>query len=470
MQKDFARTDQQKDFEKMAKRSMPHANAKLRIRPFVLGVMEFVLMVVRAVFAGGAWLLTIRHARTAIMLAIAGGIIWSFIGGGESVRASVATLHEEWIPAEPPTLKQHLPEQQEVLKAGDNALVALSRLGFSMAEITDMIAAAKRVHPLKNIRAGQRFVRRGHAGDMHVYYHVDAKRLLHLSSNGNGWLAKMESKPISTRSVVIQGEIRDNLFTDAAAAGMDDRTIMNLVDIFAWDIDFARSLRKGDSFRLLLEESFDTEGKVRSNTILIAEFVNQGNVYHAIRFEKSPGRFEYFSSDGKSMRKAYLKAPVKFSRISSRFKLKRRHPILGYTRAHRGVDYAAPSGTPVRAVGDGYVTFAGWKGGYGRYVEIQHNNRNHSTAYAHLRRYGKGIRKGRKVKQGQVIGYVGMSGLATGPHLHFEFRVRGRAVNPLTVKRAPARPVPKSQMARFKAEANEALTRMQQQATLSSWS
>jgi len=172
------------------------------------------------------------------------------------------------------------------------------------------------------------------------------------------------------------------------------------------------------------------------------------------------GREEYFTPEGRSMRKTYLKSPVKYSRISSRFSGSRKHPVLGYTRAHRGVDYAAPSGTPIRAIGDGRVVFAGWKGGYGRYVKIQHNNRAHATAYAHMRRYGRGIRKGVRVKQGQIIGYVGQSGLATGPHLHFEFRSRGRAVNPLAVRHEPARPVPKSEMAEFRARADKLVQRL----------
>ncbi|MDQ6995942.1 MAG: M23 family metallopeptidase, partial [Mariprofundus sp.] len=137
------------------------------------------------------------------------------------------------------------------------------------------------------------------------------------------------------------------------------------------------------------------------------------------------------------------------SRISSRFTLRRKHPILGYTRAHRGVDYAAPRGTPVHAIGDGYIVFKGWKNGYGRFILIRHNNRQHSTAYAHMSRYARGVKKGQHVRQGQVIGYVGMSGLATGPHLHFEFRLRGRAVNPLTVKHPPASPVAKKEFDRF---------------------
>ena len=188
-----------------------------------------------------------------------------------------------------------------------------------------------------------------------------------------------------------------------------------------------------------------------------------------MRFRLSNGSTGYYTPDVKSMRKNYLKAPVKFSRISSRFQLRRKHPVLGFTRAHRGVDYAASSGTPIHAVGDGRIAFAGWKGGYGRFVLIRHKNSTHSTAYGHMRAYAKGMRKGKRVRQGQVIGYVGMSGLATGPHLHFEFRVNGRAVNPLNIKRDPAEPVPASQMARFKTEVKQRMQAMSNATIRPAW-
>jgi murein DD-endopeptidase MepM/ murein hydrolase activator NlpD len=283
------------------------------------------------------------------------------------------------------------------------------------------------------------------------------------------WQARIEQRKASVRQVVQQGEIRENLFADAARAGLDERTTMNLVDIFGWDIDFAQDLRVGDSFRVLIEERFDVTGKLLDSIILAAEFVNQGRTFQAVRFELDNGRAEYFTPEGKSMRKSYLKSPVKFSRISSRFSSSRKHPVLGYTRAHRGVDYAAASGTPVRAVGDGRIAVKGWKGGYGRLVEIRHTNANHRTVYGHMSRFARGIRNGVRVRQGQVIGYVGMSGLATGPHLHFEFRVRGRAVNPLSIKRNPARPVPASALSRFDQQAVPVLKRMLDSPVLLAW-
>jgi len=274
---------------------------------------------------------------------------------------------------------------------------------------------------------------------------------------------------VQARRRLVGGVIEDSLFSAAERAGLDETTTMNLVDIFAWDIDFARDLHPGDRFRAWIEEHYDAEGRYIGATILAAEFVVHNRRYRAVRFEIAPGRFEYFAPDGTSMRKNYLRAPLRYTRISSRFSLHRRHPLLGYTRAHRGVDYAAPYGTPVRAVGAGVVTFAGWKGGYGRMVEIRHTNRMHRTRYAHLSRFARGIRRGVRVRQGQVIGYVGQSGLATGPHLHFEFRIRGRAVNPLSIHRKPARPVPKALRARFEAEAQKALAKLSQPVILAAW-
>ncbi|MDQ6959494.1 MAG: M23 family metallopeptidase [Mariprofundaceae bacterium] len=398
------------------------------------------------------------------------GLIWSLFGSGDNVVASTAATHEEWIGVEiarPATTDSTW--RHETIREGDAAIYVLSRLGFPFAEVSRMIDAARPVYPLRQIVAGRDFDRHDQGEHTDVYYPVDSSHVLRLSLRADTWNAALESRAGTSRQVVFQGEIRESLFVAAARAGMDDRATMNLVDIFAWDIDFARDLRSGDRFRVLLQERFDRQGKLFDSVIQAAEFVNQGHAFRAVRYAFPNGRVEYFTPRGKSMRKTYLKAPVKFTRISSRFSLGRMHPILGYTRAHRGVDYAAPTGTPIHAVGDGRVVYAGWKGGYGRFVLIRHTNSNHATAYGHMRRYGHGIKRGARVRQGQVIGYVGMSGLATGPHLHFEFRVRGRAVNPLYVKRTPAKPVPSTHMAYFRQLAEKVLNRMTQTPTLLAW-
>jgi len=398
------------------------------------------------------------------------GLIWGLLGSGDNVVASTAATHEEWIAAEiakPAALDSTW--RHETIKEGDAAVSVLSRLGFPFAEVSRMIDAARSVHALRQVIAGRSFDRQDQRGNTDVYYPVDANHVLRLSLRSNEWKASLEPRVASTRQLVFQGEIRDSLFAAAAHAGMDDRTTMNLVDIFAWDVDFARDLRPKDRFRVLLQERFDRQGKLLDRVIQAAEFVNQGHVFQAVRYTFPNGRVEYFTPDGKSMRKTYLKAPVKFTRISSRFSLARKHPILGYTRAHHGVDYAAPTGTPIHVVGDGRVVYAGWKGGYGRFILIRHTDGIHSTAYAHMRRYAHGMKRGARVHQGQVIGYVGMSGLATGPHLHFEFRVRGRAVNPLAIKRTPANPVPVAQVPHFREIATHVLERMMQSPTLLAW-
>jgi len=397
--------------------------------------------------------------------------------GGDNVDANSAVPHEEWLPpALNPTVDQSIEKeasrtQSTKLEAGDNTISALGRLGFSASTSINIINASKKTYQLKNIRSGHTFKRRDNADGIDVYYNIDGTSRLHLhQANGqHQWLSKVENREIHSRQRIASGVVHGSLFGAAAEIGLDQRTTMNLVDIFAWDIDFARDMRDGDTFQLLYEERFDDEGKPLENTILAAEFTNQGTTYKSVRYKQLNGDVGYFTPDGKSMRKAYLKAPVKFSRISSRFRLKRKHPVLGYTRAHRGVDYAAPSGTHIHAIGDGRVDFVGWKNGYGRFILIRHNNRNHSTAYAHMRRYARGIRKGSRVKQGQLIGYVGMSGLATGPHLHYEFRSRGRAVNPLTVKHPPAKPVLVTERTRFHEQTSPLLTQLENSTSQPNW-
>jgi len=391
--------------------------------------------------------------------------------GGEDVNAR-SQPHEEWITPEITLIAGSTSHtNQTSLQSGDNAVSALMRLDFDRTTSHNIITAANKSYQLKNIRAGKSFRRIDNDNGVELYYNIDALQRLQLTlpKDQNTWQSKLVKREIYTRQHMSAGTIEDSLFSSAARAGMDQRTTMNLVDIFAWDIDFARDMRNGDSFQVIYEERFDDEGKTLESSILAAKFVNQGKEFLAVRYEQADGKVNYFDPEGKSLRKAYLKAPVKFSRISSTFKLKRMHPVLGYTRAHRGVDYASPSGTPVHAIGDGYVTFSGWKNGYGRFIEIRHNNRNHSTAYAHLLRIGSGIKNGARVRQGQVIGNVGMSGLATGPHLHFEFRSRGVAVNPLTIKHPPAQPVASTEKKRFEQQTTPFLSQLNQTPIQYAW-
>lgn len=237
-----------------------------------------------------------------------------------------------------------------------------------------------------------------------------------------------------------QATINSSLFESGIAAGMSNNIIMEVATIFGWDVDFALDIRQGDNFSLIYEEKYLNGKKVGDGNILVARFENNGNTYTAVRYEDDSGFAQYYTPKGLSMRKAFLRSPLDFTRISSRFNLSRKHPILHKIRAHKGVDYAASRGTPIKAAGDGKVIFAGNKGGYGRVLILQHGSQ-YSTLYAHLHKFGRGVKVGKKVKQGQIVAYVGSSGLASGPHLHYEFRVHGVQRDPLRVKLPQAQPI-----------------------------
>jgi murein DD-endopeptidase MepM/ murein hydrolase activator NlpD len=280
-------------------------------------------------------------------------------------------------------------------------------------------------------------------------YEIDPETYIMVEREQGELIAREHKHIIETRVAHAEGTIDSSLFLAANEADISENVIMELAGIFGWDIDFALDIRKGDSFKLLYEEIYRNGEKIKDGEILAAEFVNDGDVYRAVRYTNpETSRTEYYTPEGKSMRKEFLRTPVNFARISSRFTTRRYHPVLHKVRSHKGVDYAAKRGTPIRAAGDGKVIFKGKKGGYGRVVMIQHGSK-YTTVYAHLNSYNKKIRVGKKVKQGQTIAYVGSSGLATGPHLHYEFRVNGVHRNPLTVKLPSSGPVPKRHMSDF---------------------
>jgi murein DD-endopeptidase MepM/ murein hydrolase activator NlpD len=281
------------------------------------------------------------------------------------------------------------------------------------------------------------------AGDLQALrYEIDTGSYLLVERDAQNQLTStIHNYDIEVRHRYAQGVVDSSLFEAANAAGISDNVTMELANIFGWDIDFALDIRKGDSFSLLYEQIYRNGEKISDGHILAADFTSNGKTYSAVRYEK-PGDTQaaYYSPDGTSMRKAFLRAPVDFTRISSRFSTGRYHPILHRVRRHEGVDYAAKRGTPIRAAGDGKIVFKGIKGGYGRVIIIQHGSK-YSTLYAHMNSFDKHVWLGKKVKQGQYIGYVGSSGLATGPHLHYEFRVNGVHRNPLTVKLPSAQPI-----------------------------
>ena len=250
--------------------------------------------------------------------------------------------------------------------------------------------------------------------------------------------------------------ISSSRFAAEASAGGHDQTAVALADIFGWDIDFVLEVRAGDSFVVTYQEIWRDGHYLKDGPVLAASFVNQGREYRAVRYTDPSGTTSYYSPDGRSMRRAFLRAPLEFTRVSSGFSTARMHPILNRIRAHKGVDYAAPIGTPVRAAGDGVIRFAGVMGGYGNMVEIQHS-RDITTVYGHLSRFAHGIHPGTHVAQGTVIAYVGMTGLATGPHLHYEYRVDGVFKNPQTIALPSAAPIDPRYSADFRAHADALL-------------
>lgn len=262
----------------------------------------------------------------------------------------------------------------------------------------------------------------------------------------------------------IEGTIENSLYEDGTRAGADPTTVMALSDIFAWDVDFASDIRKGDSFNILTEVLYVEGRPIKTGKILGAEMVNDGRKYTAIYFEGSSGA-SYYDENGKSLRRTLLKSPLRFRRITSRFSKSRFHPILKRYRAHHGVDYGAPTGTPVESAGSGRVAYAGWKSGYGNFIVVKHSN-NYSTAYGHLSKIQRGIRAGAKVDQGDVIGFVGSTGISTGPHLHYEVRLGSTLINPLSIKPVPEASVPRKDLERFLALRDEISKELQSKDTL----
>jgi murein DD-endopeptidase MepM/ murein hydrolase activator NlpD len=271
---------------------------------------------------------------------------------------------------------------------------------------------------------------------------------LKVTRDENGFSSNVLENPLEIRTRTASATIQNSLFQAANGAGLTDRVAFDLAEIFQYDIDFALDIQQGDRFSVVYEEVFQDGAPLRIGNILAAKFVNEGREYRAVRYEDSQGRSQYYSPDGKSLRKAFMRAPVQFSRISSRFNLSRRHPVLNRIRAHKGVDYAASTGTPVRAAGDGRVRFVGRQGGYGNVIELEHGS-GVVTVYGHLSRFAPKLRRGQRVDLAQVIGYVGSTGLATGPHLHYEYRVRGVHKNPQTVPLPDAEPIPQMERERF---------------------
>jgi murein DD-endopeptidase MepM/ murein hydrolase activator NlpD len=296
-------------------------------------------------------------------------------------------------------------------------------------------------------------------GEMLRFFHRDGalvglerklsdSETLKVTREADGFSTDVLENPLEIRTRTASATISSSLFQATAQAKLSDRIAFEVAEIFQYDIDFVLDIQQGDRFTVMYEELYQDGELLRTGNVLAAKFVNGGREFRAVRFVDSSGRAEYYTPEGQSLRKAFMRAPVQFSRISSRFNLSRKHPVLNRIRAHKGVDYAAQTGTPVRAAGDGRVRFIGKKGGYGNVIELEHGS-SVVTVYGHLSRFASNLRRGQRVELGKVIGYVGQTGLATGPHLHYEYRVRGTHKNPQTVPLPDAAPIAESERESF---------------------
>ncbi len=341
------------------------------------------------------------------------------------------------------------------IKSGDTLSSLFKKAGLNDGTMLSVIHGEGEADKLQRLYAGEtiRFAIDSKGELAAIELQRSLLETLKIEKQESSYIGQTEQREPESKPAFASGTIDGSLYLAARDAGLNDRLTMELAGIFGWDIDFVYDVRKGDQFEVVYEELYLDGEKFNTGRILSARFVNRGKENIAVLYTDSNGDSDYYTPDGKSMRKAFLRTPID-ARISSSFNLQRRHPVLDVVRPHEGTDYAAPPGSPIKAAGNGRVQFSGWKGGYGRTIVLKHGD-NITTLYAHMSRIGKGMKTGARVKQGDIIGYVGSSGMVTGPHLHYEFRVNGSPRNSRTVKLPDAQPIPAAELARFKAHTEQ---------------
>ncbi|MGB5829488.1 MAG: peptidoglycan DD-metalloendopeptidase family protein [Pseudomonas mandelii] len=374
------------------------------------------------------------------------------------------TAQAEPVPA-PDIEEKKTPNHREVIVSkGDTLSTLFEEVGLPATSVHEVMASDKQAKQFSQLKRGQKLefelTPDGQLSNLHSK--LSDVESITLTKNDKGYtFNRITAKP-TVRSAYVHGVINSSLSQSAARAGLSHSLTMDMASVFGYDLDFAQDIRQGDEFDVIYEQKVVNGKAVGNGPILSARFTNRGKTYTAVRYTNKQGNSSYYTADGNSMRKAFIRTPVDFARISSKFSLGRKHPILNKIRAHKGVDYAAPRGTPIKAAGDGKVLLAGRRGGYGNTVIIQHGN-TYRTLYGHMQGFAKGIKTGGSVKQGQVIGYIGTTGLSTGPHLHYEFQVNGVHVDPLGQKVAMADPISKGERARFLAQSQPLMARMDQE-------
>jgi murein DD-endopeptidase MepM/ murein hydrolase activator NlpD len=365
-------------------------------------------------------------------------------------------LEEVPAPVEAPAV----PTLELQIKRGDTLDRLFRKNHLDVGQLQAMLAIPEARDGLRLVKPGDELeLRLDDGGIAGLTRRLDESHTLIIERGPDGFAAQTREDALERRVTQANAVIDSSLFNAGKSVGVSDRVIIELASIFAWDIDFVLDIREGDDFTMLYEQVFRDGEYLRDGDIVAAEFTNDGDSFRAFRYIDPDGDVGYYTPDGRSMRKAFLRAPVAFTRVSSEFNPHRRHPILNTIRAHQGVDYAAPAGTPVQAAGDGKVIFAGRKGGYGNCVILQHGN-DITTLYGHLSRFAAKLHVGQRVHQGELIAYVGMTGLATAPHLHYEYRIAGVHKNPRTVPLPQADPIAPAEKAAFLAQTAPLLNRL----------
>ncbi len=346
-------------------------------------------------------------------------------------------------------------EIKGTIKKGETLSAIFEKYRLNLRDLLSLKEASANIHKLQNLQVNRpyRIILDENNQINSFMYWIDEDNILKIECGDNGFCAEKIPVHYEKRIECLSGVIQENLVSSLGQGKNAVILALDLSDIFAWDIDFASDIKKGDTFKVVVEGFFHEEKLKKIGNILSAEIVNNGETYHAYRYTNE-GFADYYDAAGKSLKKTFLKAPLNFRRISSTFSNARKHPVLKIYRPHHGVDYAAPRGTPVSAAGDGTVVFSGRKGQYGNLVILQHAN-GYKTYYGHLSKIDSKARAGKKVTQGLIIGQVGSTGLATGPHLHFEMRINNTPVNPLSVKVVQGGAIAGKSMAEFDRIKNE---------------
>lgn len=338
---------------------------------------------------------------------------------------------------------------EERVLSGETLGALLSRLGVSTQD-SALLMSQSAAQIGRSLRSGQRVQAEvSEQGELLQLRLTGADGTLNrISRQADGFVLDQPEVALETRVIMRSGRIESSLFAATDAASLPDSVAVKMADIFGTQLDFRTDLRKGDTFSIIYEMAYRNGEPTGEGKILSAEYVNAGKAHRAVLYRSPSGKDEYYSPSGESLSKGFLRSPLEFSRITSGFSNSRKHPVHGFHRRHTGTDFGAPTGTRIKAVGDAVVTFAGRKGGYGNLLILRHQN-GYETYYAHLNGFAKGIRRGASVGQGEIIGYVGATGTATGPHLHYEVRIGGQPRNPVTVKLPGSPPLPVAQRARF---------------------